>query len=322
MKWLFVDHECHIRTGSTKFFLDIVRKRFLIDEHYYCKYYQTGIESLLGNYDGVIIWEFPVSRNKFFFRGKRNLFVPMYDNEWASFWQWKRIAWSGMGVISFCEKVTQHAVRCGVKNILTVRYFPDPKKFPKEKGEAKRVFLWERGDISKEAVERLFPKEKGYTFDVKSSDEFLGRDDYFARLAACQIVVAPRCKEGIGMAFLEAMAMGKCVVAHNDATMNEYITDGVNGILFNASLPSIVDEKKVEKVNEGIEESVNRLYMGWKKDEAKITDFLVNQKPLTPSVVNRIKIFFSYPLYLLEGIYYVVKSKCKSMFENTIVKAR
>lgn len=37
----------------------------------------------------------------------------------------KRIAWSGMGVVSFCEKVTEHARRCGVTNILDVRYFPD-----------------------------------------------------------------------------------------------------------------------------------------------------------------------------------------------------
>ena len=232
MKWLFIDHEYHKRTGSAKFFLDILRKSFVVDEHYYDRYYRTRVEKVVADYDGVIIWEFPLSRNNFFFRGKRNVFVPMYDNEWASYWQWKRIAWSGMGVISFCDKVTAHAKRCGVKNILDVRYFPNPSDFPQKKGESKRVFLWERGDISEDTVKKLFPPELGYTFDVKKGDEFLSCEEYLSRIAACEIVVAPRRKEGIGMAFLEAMAMGKCVVAHNDATMNEYIKDGVNGILF------------------------------------------------------------------------------------------
>ena len=135
MKFLFIDHECHKKTRSAEFFLDVVRKGFAVDEHYYANYYKTGANNAISGYDGAIVWEFPIARNKFYFPGKANVFVPMYDNEWASFWQWKRIAWSGMGVISFCDKVSVHARRCGVKNILDVRYFPDPTAFPQVQGD-------------------------------------------------------------------------------------------------------------------------------------------------------------------------------------------
>ncbi len=313
MKWLFVDHEYHKRTGSARFFLDIVRKCFKVDEHYYGRHYQTFAEKAAADYDGAIIWEFPISRNKFFFREKKNVFVPMYDNEWASYWQWKRIAWSGMGVISFCDKVTAHAKRCGVKNILDVRYFPDPSDFPQEKGESKRVFLWERGDISKEVIEKLFLPESGYTFDVKKSDEFLGREEYLSRIAACEIVVAPRRKEGIGMAFLEAMAMGKCVVAHNDATMNEYIKDGVNGILFDADRPIAIAESQVLSVRSNIHAAKEQLYGVWLEDMKKISNFIFTQKPCAPSLLNRVKISLSYPMYLIEGVWYILKNKFKKL---------
>lgn len=309
MKWLFIDHEYHKRTGSAKFFLDILRECFKIDEHYYDCCYRTQAEKVAADYDGVIIWEFPISRNKFFFRGKRNIFVPMYDNEWASYWQWKRIAWSGMGVISFCDKVTAHAKRCGVKNILDVRYFPNPADFPQEEGESKRVFLWERGDISEDTVKKLFPPESGYTYDVKKGDEFLSREEYLSRIAACEIVVAPRRKEGIGMAFLEAMAMGKCIVAHNDSTMNEYIKDGVNGILFDADRPTAITESHVLSVRSNIQQSKDQLYGVWMEGRTKICDFIFAQKPCVPSFSNRLKISLSYPMYLVEGVWYKIKAK-------------
>ena len=312
MKWLFIDHEYHKRTGSAKFFLDILRKSFVVDEHYYNRYYRTRVEKVVADYDGVIIWEFPISRNKFFFRGKKNVFVPMYDNEWASYWQWKRIAWSGMGVISFCDKVTAHAKRCGVKNILDVRYFPNPSDFPQEEGEFKRVFLWERGDISEDTVKKLFPPELGYTFDVKRGGEFLSRKEYLSRIAACEIVVAPRRKEGIGMAFLEAMAMGKCVVAHNDATMNEYIKDGVNGILFDADRPIAIAETQVLSVRSNIHTTKEQLYGVWLDDMKKISNFIFTQKPCAPSLLNRLKISLSYPMYLIEGVCYHLKNKFRS----------
>lgn len=301
MKLLFIDNECHRKTGSANFFLEVIKKAFDVKEHYYSEYYQTGSKLAVRDCDVAVIWEFPISRFGFFFPGKRNVFVPMYDNEWGSYWQWKRIAWSGMGVISFCDKVSKHARRCGVTNILDVRYFPDPAKLPHEKGDPKRVFLWERGEIDRSVAERLFPPADGYVFDVKGADEFLSRDAYLERMSKCGIVIAPRRKEGIGMAFLEAIAMGKCVVAHNDATMNEYIKDGENGILFNADDPKQISNVVVSRVLENVSKYATEMRARWLHDRNKISSFITEQLPCSPSFINRVKNAVALPLFLVEG---------------------
>ena len=309
MKLLFIDHECHRKTLSTEFLLEIIRKAFVVKEHYYSRPYRTEVAKDVADYDVMVVLEFLVSRRKFFFAGKKNIFVPMYDNEWGSFLQWKRIAWSGIGVISFCGKVSAHARRCGVRNILDVRYFPDPAEFPRESGDPKRVFLWERGDIGRSLAERLFPPSDGYVFDVKKSDEFLDRDTYLQRVSKCGIVIAPRRKEGIGMVFLEAMAMGKCVVAHDDATMNEYIVHGENGILFRLDAPTPVAEATVRHVFENVNHSAAEFRARWVEDREKINSFIEDQKLCHPLFGCRVKIALSYPLFLIEGALHVMMER-------------
>ena len=309
MKLLFIDNECHRKTRSTEFLVEVIRKAFAVKEHYYSQTYRTGVAQETSDCDVVVSLEFLVSRRKFLVPGKKNIFVPMYDNEWGSFWQWKRIAWSGMGVISFCDKVSAHARKCGVTNILDVRYFPDPAEFPHEVGDPKRVFLWERGDIGRSVAEKLFPPSAGYVFDVKRADEFLERQAYLERISKCGIVIAPRRKEGIGMAFLEAMAMGKCVVACDDATMNEYITHGETGILFQIAAPKPVDEAMVRHVLENVDCSAAGFRARWLADKAKINTFIANQRPCNPSFVCRFKMALSYPLFLLEGVVNVLKER-------------
>lgn len=302
MKLLFVDHNFHKKTHSADFFLKILRKSFDVTEHYYARAYKTGSEKAMKDQDIAVIWEFPISRSRFFFPGKRNVFVPMYDNEWGSYWQWKRIAWSGIGVISFCDKLTEHARRCGVTNLLEARYFLDPSSLPHNLGDPKKVFLWERGEITKKIAETLFPPSEGYTFVVKGANDFLPREQYLELLSSCGIVIAPRRKEDIGMAFLEAMAMGKCVVAHNDATMNEYIEDGKTGILFDIKNPTRIDFSEIEKIRNNLPEVVNGYLNRWKSEAVTINGFIANQKPSVPSLVNRLKLAISFPLYLAEGL--------------------
>jgi glycosyltransferase involved in cell wall biosynthesis len=57
--------------------------------------------------------------------------------------------------------------------------------------------------------------------------------------------MAPRRYEGIGMAFLEAMAMEMCVVAENQSTANEYILSGKNVILYGGDRIHFFPHRKV-----------------------------------------------------------------------------
>ncbi len=68
-------------------------------------------------------------------------------------------------------------------------------------------------------------------YPISSSSWFDSKDDYFRAIQNSDIFIAPRFSEGIGMGFLEAMNLGCCVIAHDLATHNEYISNWKNGIL-------------------------------------------------------------------------------------------
>ena len=54
-------------------------------------------------------------------------------------------------------------------------------------------------------------------------------------MSKSHVFVCPRLKEGIGMANVEAIALGKYLISNNDATMSEYIINDKIGIFFNNS---------------------------------------------------------------------------------------
>ena len=95
--------------------------------------------------------------------------------------------------------------------------------------------------------------------------------------------------------------MGKCVAAYDDATMNEYITDGENGILFSDSGLWPVPDEVVAHVRDNVSRSAHALRGKWLEGAAAIGDFLRGQKPCRPSLLNRLKIALAYPLFLVEG---------------------
>ena len=304
MKVLFVDHIFHLKTHSADFFLDILREAFEVETFYYENTYRFKIpQKIIDGADIIIFWEFLYNRRELGIPEKRCIFVPMYDNEWGSKWQWKRIAASGMPVISFCDAITRHAKAQGVRDILDIRYFPNPADFPQTNGDAKRVFLWERGEINEPEARRILPSDAGFCFDVKKANEFLGKQEYLERLAKSEIVIAPRCKEGIGMAFLEAMAMGKCVVAHDDATMNEYIKDGETGILIDFRKPAkLITANDVSVVRRNIAAAANKAHARWLTDKEKINSFVESVVDLPPLRRVTISDSFRYALFIIEGL--------------------
>ena len=309
MNILFIDHECHKKTRSADFFVELLQKKNDVRMVYYKKAYGCQMSLDDKNWaDVIVIWEFLLSRYALCCIDKPCIFVPMYDNEWGSFWQWKRIAWSGIGILSFCGKVSAHARSCGVDNILDVRYFPNPSDFPQMEGDPKRVFLWERDNLDRTVAERLFPSSDGYVFDIKRKDEFVGKSEFLERISKCGVVIAPRRKEGIGMAFLEAMAMGKCVVANDDATMNEYIRNGENGILFSLNAPRPVLIGDVERVIRNVQDSAVRLHDAWLADRSKIESFISHQSIASPpSWEKRQKIAWTYPLFVAEWVSFMLR---------------
>lgn len=116
------------------------------------------------------------------------------------------------------------------------------------------------------------------------------------------------------MVFLEAMAMGKCVVAYDDATMNEYIHNGEDGILFSGREVGPITEGLISYVRNNVRQSTGGMRLRWLVDAEKINSFIEAQLPQTPSFIRRFKIAVAYPLFLMEGTLYVMKNYLRSLW--------
>lgn len=98
--------------------------------------------------------------------------------------------------------------------------------------------------------------------------------------------------------------MGKCVVAHNDATMNEYIIDGESGLLVDFDRPVRLAPERVARARAGVAAAAARHRARWVEDAAKIVPFIAGQAPCRPGWAARLKIALEYPLYLAEGAWW------------------
>lgn len=328
MNVLFVDSIHHKNTHSADFFLEILRNAFSVDMFYYDEYYDFQIPAdKSGKADVVIFWEFLSHRFRLGLPGKPCIFVPMYDNEWGSKWQWRRLARSGMSVISFCEAVSRHAHTCGVKNLLDVRFAFNPSRYMGFEGDPRKVTLWDRGQITFSHLKRIFhpdqldkvtifrrpepnvqhedisPEDRAnYHVEIKEGG-YIPTDDYLSLQKESGIYLSPRWREGIGMTFLEQMAMGKCVIAHDAGTMNEYIQTGVNGILRNFRTDhSPVNSREIERIRGNARAAAQRAYERWLSDKEKIIPFIKAAARRPPLSVGSMTDRVQYGLFLIEGL--------------------
>ena len=99
------------------------------------------------------------------------------------------------------------------------------------------------------------------------------------------------------MSFLEAMAMGKVVIAHDDATMNEDIRTGENGWLTDLRHPSRLDAVALRALHSrGFDRAAP--FAQWRKDEIRILDYLDSAtEPFRP-----VRSPYLYVRYLWEGL--------------------
>jgi glycosyltransferase involved in cell wall biosynthesis len=116
-------------------------------------------------------------------------------------------------------------------------------------------------------------------FQLVSSSWFDSREDFLLAIKDKAFFIAPRIKEGIGMSFLEAMAIGKIVIANNDATMDEYIEHGVNGYLFDHKNPKPLIFDNLEKIQDNTYNSIKEGYKKFQIDKQDIIKIINNQSP-------------------------------------------
>jgi glycosyltransferase involved in cell wall biosynthesis len=277
----FIDHSFHKLTRSSAFFRDVLSREYEVTELFDDRWRggrKLDLQAVnAGSFDVVLFWQvLPAAREILRLKCPNLVWVPMYDNEWnRTNLGWRVLRRLDLKVICFCESLYQVTQRFGIHSML-VRYFPE---VPEQSAtyENIRVFLWQRvNEIGWPLLKKLLPgndieniilkddPDPNHLFAEPEPEELakfkieIVRDvklgggnsaaEYARLLSRCNVFVAPRLREGIGLSFLDAMARGMCVLAADEPTMNEYICSGENGLLFAPDRPSPADLSNFAKL--------------------------------------------------------------------------
>ena len=129
---------------------------------------------------------------------------------------------------------------------------------------------------------------------------FLSKKEYLKLFKKCNVFIAPRKKEGIGISIVEAISKGIFLVGYNDSTMNEYISNNKIGFIFDENtnkkinVKNIVANYKYRNINAQLN------YDKWTKDKSKIIPLLKAK----PKIVKKIHFL---PLFILDDFKFFIK---------------
>jgi hypothetical protein len=298
---LFIDHHLHQLTRSSEFFIAELLDNFAVSVQYVRTdgSLDPSLYSLLPDYDYVVLWQLDYLAPLFIAAGKRTVVIPMYDGS-APFEDTHWMFSSQARFINF--SLTLHTRICAAHgSSLLLKYFLPPQPLNKTArfSSGLRAFFWERTPqtgFDRTAITSLLghqlrslhvhrapdpgqqtPAFAGGTatpFLVTESTWFDQKHDYYRVLDTCNVFVAPRMSEGIGMAMLEAMSRGMLVIASDDAVHNEYISNWVNGVLFNPRSVSWADFSRAQEIGQSAFLTAKLGYEDWCAAKSKIVPFI------------------------------------------------
>lgn len=262
----YVGHSYHERTGSTRFLQDLLASQFEVttiwDESW--KPGATPLTAATINAtrpEHVVLFQQLPSRAQYAqLRCDNVVWIPMHDGlTYGPHWQ--RWLPSGMKVLCFCAADYRYFSGLGYPS-LRVQYCPPPQASADAVPRRESVFFWlRRNEICWPTLKRLLGSwrpdrivlrvaaDPGHAPELPSADdraayrielhgEWMEASRYRQLLAGCTLFMAPRPREGIGQGLLDARALGLVGIAPNAPTMNEYLRDGENGLLYELAAPA------------------------------------------------------------------------------------
>ena len=311
-KLAFIDHSFHKQSTATRFLIDLLENYYHVDIFWDSLW--KGERNLnfrclrKNNYDAIIFFQMmDYKADELKSIGCDNIIlVPMYDGcfhlrisdkRWQTYRPFK--------IINFSLTLHNRLIKLGL-NSHYFQYFIPPE-FDRDPGKpdfsALKGFFWQRTSavtwnhikilienqpftgfhihkaIDPPGFEFVEPsREEKIKYGVTISEWFEKREDYFKRLSEANVFFAPRDYEGIGMSFLEAMAMGKCVVAPDNPTMSEYITHGENGFLYDLKNPLPIEFSRVELISKNTKCYVEQGYKKWLESRNDLISFVMTAR--------------------------------------------
>jgi FkbM family methyltransferase len=314
MRVCLVDHAYHQRTRSTSFVKQELLAAHEVDEWWDDRWHSGAAPDPAGilehDYDLIVVLQASELVAELVHAGASNLvFIPMWDNaRRLSDKYWRSL--DGVRILSFCHALHERMQRLGVLSTYA-KYYPDSRDAEPVGGfEDLRGFFWQRHfeltweDIAvlvrgasfsgmhlhlaqdPNAETRNLPSDEDVAqHNLTTSDWFGTQEEYLDVLARSNVFFAPRLSEGIGFSFIEAMAMGMCVVAVDQPTMSEYITDGVSGLLWPVGRPRPLDFKHAAELGRRAREGVFIGRERWLSDLPRVLEFIETPSDrISPSI--------------------------------------
>jgi hypothetical protein len=296
----------HAKTGSSRFLLDLLERHATVDTVFAEADVAAVHRAARGfdetAYDAIVIWQLHEAFALLSGRHPNVTFAPMYDAMWrGGAFTW-RPSFNAAKILCFSWALRAEVMRHAPVH-RRVQYAPDPADYPAVTDfAALRGFLWyRRRDIPPAAA---FALTKGTPFESLSVHDapdpgheapfpttapaHIGRlvrttwsedgSSFAAALAGANVFFAPRPLEGIGMAFLEAMARGLCVVAPDAPTMNEYISHGSDGLLHAPGQFPPLDFSRARDLGARARESMARCHARWADGLPALLDFIATPR--------------------------------------------
>ncbi len=335
-KLALIDHSFHRESNATFFLIDLLKKHYDV-KIFWDEAWNGGPKVNLKEisnqgFDTIISFQQTHFSEKELkeIADKNLILIPMFDDSREfpdEFWK----KFKHVKIINFSKRFHSKLKRLGLMSKY-FQYFPSPHDFPQSKVNDKKLsgFFWQRTEkITWNHIKELIKKSgfkkihihgamdpPGYPLVLPSEDEkkrynititkwFSEREDYFKILNASTVYFAPRMYEGIGMSFLEAMAMGKCVAAPDNPTMNEYIIHGKTGLLYDPNNLKPLDFSNIEQICINSQKYIKKGYKKWLKSQKKMIDFI--KKPIFKPAFYRLQPF---------KVPFVIKKKILELFEG------
>tara|TARA_B100000963_G_scaffold361633_1_gene398289 strand:- start:2196 stop:3233 length:1038 start_codon:yes stop_codon:yes gene_type:complete len=326
----YIDYWSHKHTRSGDFLRELLSEKFEITDFWWKEKEKIPFNEI-NEYEYIFFFHvfFPYQIMKKF-KNKKIMWAPMYDalNFKNSFFEaifWKQMSSLGIKILKFSNKISKSIGKEKIES-LNLNYFLKPE-FGSQTDEYSKlnIFFWDRGRIkidewlklfNKNEINKIvyFPKpDPGEHINneqyIKIKDEynfeliekkFMPKNEFINLMKKCNVFIAPRKKEGIGIAMVEAISRGIYVVGYNDSTMNEYIKDNKIGFIFDENTRDKLNSEYIIKNYEYRKKNSEKSYNIWKIEKEKIISLLEKEN----MKINKISF---YPLFLLDDIKFLLK---------------
>ena len=300
---LFIGFSFHEKTKSADFMIELLNDQFEVqvcNVDLFIRDPFNALEFFAGHYDVLVCWQVMPTAEALMrqITFKHGVLFPMADGcpnvkkteKWFRFRNFQ--------IVCFSKQLHVQLTTAGFSSHY-FQYFPEPKPV-EDWGNPNSAFFWiRRQEVNCELVEyitRCIPVnhihvhqavDPGTSYTPPESKDNIGytfsnwmpkKEELTRIMSESSLYIAPRLKEGIGMSFLDAMAMGRCVIAVNHTTMNEYITHGVNGLLFELHPKSPISSADIRKLQKNAHETIKQGHLRWQRDQPRLIE-LIQEKP-------------------------------------------